>query len=356
MSATLLPTTLSGGYAHPGWYFQAQDAFAAGLFGPADLEEFCLDAVTVAVEDQKRAGLDVLCAGDVGRRDGPAGLFGRLAGLEPLPPNRRFGPGARDELRYQIVSEIACPAGLGLVDEFRYLRRIAGHEVKVGIPGPLTLAACIAPGGRYRTLLVLAEHLSLIVRQELIRLVEAGCRHVQVDEPALVAGAAAPADAVKLLNATVHGVEGAVLVNLGFSRAGGSTPAARRSYRHLFPAVLAIEASGLGLEFAGREMAEADLWLEYSPHQTLMAGVVDARNLYVETPDEIAARIRLLLRYVPEDKLTLAPDCGLAGLPRFAAFAKLANMVAAAVIVRGEIQAFNASRMEPAPGAASPMS
>jgi 5-methyltetrahydropteroyltriglutamate--homocysteine methyltransferase len=47
-------------------------------------------------------------------------------------------------------------------------------------------------------------------------------------------------------------------------------------------------------------------------------------------------RIKAALRYVPVEKVILAPDCGMKYLPRDVAFGKLQSMVAAAKILRNE--------------------
>ena len=57
----------------------------------------------------------------------------------------------------------------------------------------------------------------------------------------------------------------------------------------------------------------------------------------IETPDEVAARIRRALPHVPVERIIVAPDCGLKYLPRDVAFGKMQAMVAGAAIVRREI-------------------
>ncbi|MGH9651732.1 MAG: hypothetical protein ACRD3I_14870, partial [Terriglobales bacterium] len=51
----------------------------------------------------------------------------------------------------------------------------------------------------------------------------------------------------------------------------------------------------------------------------------------------IAERIRLLLKSVKPEKLSLVPDCGFSQTPRFLAFPKLRNLVQAAEMVRAEL-------------------
>lgn len=51
----------------------------------------------------------------------------------------------------------------------------------------------------------------------------------------------------------------------------------------------------------------------------------------------VANRIREGLRYVPADRLIVAPDCGMKYLPRETAYRKLRAMVLGAAIVREEL-------------------
>jgi 5-methyltetrahydropteroyltriglutamate--homocysteine methyltransferase len=56
-------------------------------------------------------------------------------------------------------------------------------------------------------------------------------------------------------------------------------------------------------------------------------GVIDVKSYYVESPEDVEERIRAALRYVPPERLSVAPDCGLSQTARWAALRKLANMV-----------------------------
>jgi 5-methyltetrahydropteroyltriglutamate--homocysteine methyltransferase len=61
---------------------------------------------------------------------------------------------------------------------------------------------------------------------------------------------------------------------------------------------------------------------------------VDVKSYYVETPEDVEERIRSCLRYVPPERLSVSPDCGLSQTARWAAQQKLANMVSGARQVR----------------------
>jgi 5-methyltetrahydropteroyltriglutamate--homocysteine methyltransferase len=86
-------TTVIGSYPFPGWLELA--SAHADAFGPDDREELARDAVTVAVADQVRAGLDVITDGEQGRYDFNLSFCAFLEGLElEHELRRRFGPPA----------------------------------------------------------------------------------------------------------------------------------------------------------------------------------------------------------------------------------------------------------------------
>jgi 5-methyltetrahydropteroyltriglutamate--homocysteine methyltransferase len=141
---------------------------------------------------------------------------------------------------------------------------------------------------------------------------------------------------VELFNATVAGVGARIGVHLCFGNYVGR-PVARRTYRPLFPHVLDLQADELALEFANRELAELELWRDFPSERVLAAGLVDVKNYYVETAEDVAARVRAALRYVAPERLVVVPDCGLSQTARWAARAKLRAMVAGTALVRREL-------------------
>ena len=68
-----------------------------------------------------------------------------------------------------------------------------------------------------------------------------------------------------------------------------------------------------------------------------MVGVIDLNDPAVDTPEDVAARIRRAMTQVPVEHIIVAPDCGLKYLPRDTAFGKMKAMVEGAAIVRGEV-------------------
>ncbi len=338
MDLPLLPTSVIGSYAWPAWLHVALWAAQRGELGPDDMRETQDDAVDMALRDQEDAGVDIVSDGEM-RRAGffTAAFYGFLTGLRELPPQRRIGVAGHDQREsYEAVEPITAPDGLGLLTEYNYVKQRTARPIKMPCPGPFTLAGRIKPGAVYTTRWEVAEALVPIINAELKALVAAGCTFIQIDEPSIAVRPDAPHAFVELFNATVAGVNAKIGLHLCFGNYVGR-PTAKRTYRPLFPHILDAHADQYALEFANRELAEIDLWREFPSEKELAAGLVDVKNYYIETPEDVAGRIRVALHYVAPEKLTIVPDCGFSQTARWAARAKLKAMVEGTRIVRREL-------------------
>lgn len=338
-----LQTTVIGSYPFPGWL-----EFASAhreQFGEADIEELRTDAVIAAVHDQLAAGLDVITDGEQTRYDFNLSFYGRLEGLDPRPAStRRFGPPAHDQRgKYGVTGQLRSQHGLGTVAEFKRLQEIAppGPVLKASVPGPYTLSGRINPGGTYKDRWDVTEALIPIVREELIQLVDCGCHEITLDEPSMscYAHREDPRRFVKIFAETVKPILGRcrLSTHLCFGNYKGRAVGPRQ-YAPLFPAFLELPVDEMHLEMASREFSEIEKIHEIAERGIDVAvGVIDVKNYYIESPDDVAQRVRLCLKYAPGEKLSFAPDCGLSQTARWAARQKLANMVSGVAIVRKEL-------------------
>jgi len=339
-----LRTSVIGSYPFPGWLEFASAHLDE--FGEADIEEMRTDAVIAAVHDQLHAGLDVITDGEQSRYDFNLSFYGRLEGIRatPITP-RRFGPPAHDQRgKYPITGTIVSKHGLGAVAEFKRLRKVApveGPVLKASVPGPYTLSGRIEPGGAYPSRWEVTDALIPIVRAELEQLVEAGCPEITLDEPSMSCYGYRedPQRFVKIFADTVKAVVGQcrLSTHLCFGNYKARAVAPRR-YAPLFPAFFELPVDEIHLEMASREFAEIDLIGEIAKRGIDVAvGIIDVKNYYVETPLDVAQRVRLCLKYAPASQLSFAPDCGLSQTARWAARQKLVNLVQGVAIVRKEL-------------------
>ena len=75
------------------------------------------------------------------------------------------------------------------------------------------------------------------------------------------------------------------------------------------------------------------------PYQELGAGVIDVKGFHPETPEEVADRIREVLKVWPADKLYVNPDCGFGWSPRYMCNGKIRALAAGARLIRKELGA-----------------
>lgn len=342
MQAVPVRTTVVGSYPFPGWLEFASSHLAD--FGKADIEEMIEDAVIAAVHDQTVAGLDVITDGEQTRLDFNLSFYGYIKGIQNNDSEtRRFGPPAHDQRgKHSIVAALEAPDGLGTVKEFNRLTKLApaGPTLKASIPGPYTLSGRLLPNKQYPDRFAVTEALLPLIRRELEMLVEAGCKEITVDEPSMSCYAYKEDTRrfVDIFNRTVQTVKGKTRLSthLCFGNFKGR-PVGFRSLRPMLPDFLDMTVDEVHIEMANREFSEIELLAPFAEKMDVAVGIIDVKNYYIETPDDVAERIRRCLKYIPAEKLAVAPDCGLSQTARWAARQKLVNMVKGAKQVRATL-------------------
>ncbi len=303
------------------------------------------DAVIAAIHDQVAAGLDVITDGEQTRLDFNLSFYGYLKGIkENTDELRKFGPAAHDQRgKNSIVETITAPNGLGVVKEFLRLQRLApsGPVLKASVPGPYTLSGRLLPNGKYPDRYAITEALLPLVRKELEDVVAAGCKEITVDEPSMSCYAYREDTKrfVDIFNRTVGSIYGKcrLSTHLCFGNFKGR-PVGFRSIKPMLPDFLNLKVDEVHVEMANREFAEVELLKEFAQKMDVAVGIIDVKNYYIETVDDVAERIKKCLQYVPAEKLAVAPDCGLSQTARWASKQKLVNMVLGAKKVRQSLQ------------------
>jgi 5-methyltetrahydropteroyltriglutamate--homocysteine methyltransferase len=218
------------------------------------------------------------------------------------------------------------------VNDLKFLRAHTDRTVKITVPGPFTMAQQ-AQNDYYPSREAAAFGYAEAVNDEVRDLFEAGADIVQLDEPYLQAR---PEEArsygVAVLNRALQGITGTTAVHVCFGYAAiiHDRPEGYSFLPELATArcdQVSIETAQSGLDCS--VLAGLD-------GKTIILGVLDLNDAAVETPAQIAGRVRRALPYVPAERLVLAPDCGMKYLPRDSAAGKLAAMAGAAAQLRAE--------------------
>jgi 5-methyltetrahydropteroyltriglutamate--homocysteine methyltransferase len=341
---TPLRTSLVGSYPQPDWLID-RDALQHRLpprvrakelwrIDPAYLEEAWDDAVLVAIRDQERVGLDILTDGEM-RRESYSNFFATaLEGVDIDNPGTTADRKGNPTPVPRIVGPIRR-RGPVQVEDLRFLRANTDRLVKMTVPGPFTMAQQ-AQNDHYEHEEEAAFAYADAVREEILDLFAAGADIVQIDEPWMEARPeAARRYAVETVARALDGVEGTTALHICFGYPS-FVPDHRPKYEFL------AELAAAPVDQISIETAQAGLDVEVLGEltgKTIILGVLALDSNDVETPEEVAERLRRALPYKSVDELVAAPDCGMKYLSREAAFGKLQALVAGARLVREEAAA-----------------
>jgi 5-methyltetrahydropteroyltriglutamate--homocysteine methyltransferase len=338
----ILPTTVIGSFAVPEWLGQLKNDYYQRRISARQLGEIMDMATKAAMVDQATAGLDIISDGELRRDNDVDYVLPRLPGVHVVQPSKSDYLDYLDATVDAPLPEPGAPGGsgpshqgLGIADDFRFARQLTGLPLKVSMTGPFSLSRRMRGNG-YPDQGDLVRALARDLHAEATDLAAAGARVLQIDEPFLAGYPEQATLAIEAVNIVtdVPGVTWVLHVCYGNRYA---RPLWEGHYDFLFPAVKEARIDQLALEFARRGDEELALLERYGWDRGLGLGVIDVKSEQVETAQEVAARIRRGLRYVPPERLAVNPDCGLRGLTGDAARAKLAALVAGAAQVRSEL-------------------
>ncbi|MET3726088.1 methionine synthase [Sphingomonas trueperi] len=340
---TLLPTTTAGSLPKPSWLAEPET-----LWSPWKLEGEALiagkqDALRLAVDDQRQAGIDILGDGEQTRQYFVTTFIEHLDGVdfekrETVRIRNRY-----DASVPSVVGAVSRPKSV-FVDDARFLRAQTDQPIKWTLPGPMTMIDTLYDA-HYRSREKLAWEFARILNEEARELEAAGVDIIQFDEPAFnvffeeandwgIATLERAAEGLKAETA-VHICYGyGIKANTEWKKTLGSE---WRQYEATFPNLRKSKIDIISLECQNSRVP-MDL-IALIRGKKVMVGAIDVATNIVETPEEVAATLRSALRFVDADKLYPATNCGMAPLSRDVARGKLKALGAGAEIIRKELAA-----------------
>ncbi len=248
---------------------------SAGLSGVLD------ESTRWAIGELDWVGVDVVNDGQV-RWDDMLAPFARAwEGCDRGPLERFYDNNTY--FRQPVITGPITTDGRTLVRDFEFARGVARGQLKAAVCGPLTFAT-LAEDRHYHSLEDRTLAVADAIAAEIRGLGAAGATLVDVEEPALVA--------------------------------------------HPEHFLAAFPVAQIGIDVRSRETHVLDKL--NALRQTVVLGIVDARNTRVETEGELVRLIDAALKRIPAEYLWLAPTTGLEYLPHAVAVNKLRALVTAA--------------------------
>ena len=343
MATKLFPCTLVGSYSQPDWLIDKQKL--AGRFPPRVrakelwridepfLREAHDDATRIAIQDQERAGIDIITDGEIRRESYSNHFATALDGIDLVNHGVALDRSGEPNPVPRVVGPIQRRNAVG-VSDVRFLKAHSQRQIKITVPGPFTMSQQ-AQNDFYATPRECALAYAAAVNEEIKDLFKAGADVVQIDEPYMQARPEAAREyGIEVLNRALQGVNGRTCVHICFGYA--AIIHTRPEGYSFLPELSATTCNQISIETAQSNL-DCSI-LKQLPDKEIMLGVINLADHNIETPETIRERVKRALEYVGADRITLAPDCGMKYLPRDVAFGKLKSMCTAAEMLRSELQ------------------
>ncbi len=322
MSDRILPTTVVGSYPKPEWLNYLIRECSEGSLPDGVMESAYFDSIKAVVKDHELAGVDILWDGEMRREEMTSYFAEHIDGFTIYGDVRVWGnnyyrkPSIVDELSYR--DELT-------VSDYRNLRGLTEHDIKVPITGPYTIVDW-SFNEYYRTKEDAVYALAEVINQELKALVKAGASFIQIDDPAI----STHVDEIETARNSVEIATRGVKAYTGLHICYGD-------YSKLYPQILDFSVDQLDFELANKSFQDIAIFREHDFTKDIGFGCVDVHTGRIESVDEIKENIRKAFEIVEPKKVYVDPDCGLKLLSSQTAFQKLSNMCAAARELRGEL-------------------
>ena len=337
----LFPTTLVGSYPQPEWLIDRKKL--AGRFPPRVrakelwrvpeqyLAEAQDDATLLAIRAQEQAGLDIITDGEI-RRESYSNRFATaLEGVDIDNPGTALDRSGHPNPVPRITGRIRRKHAVE-VEDLRFLKRHTSKQTKITVPGPFTMSQQ-AQNDFYKSPAEAAMDYAVAVNEEIRDLFAAGADVVQIDEPYMQARPEPAREyGLKALNRALEGISGTTAVHICFGYA--AIIHARPSGYSFLPELAGSPVRQISIETAQSNLDTSVL--QKLPGKKIMVGCIDLSDMKVETPQQVADRLRRALKHVKAEDVIVAPDCGMKYLPREVAFAKMKAMVEGAKLLRRE--------------------
>ena len=342
-------TAIVGSYPKPRYIYRQNgrsllDSFGFSFdrlqkeLGQAEFARLLDKAALEAIKDQNRAGIDIVTDGEERRGHYVLHIVNKLEGIDACnrkPISMRAGTAQQDAPR--VIGKIKHKKAM-VLDEFLFTKKHAKGVAKIGLPGPSTVADCVADEYYQGDRKQLAFDYANAIHHEVAALITAGCRIIQFDDPVLLRyPAAAQAWGLQALERCFAGLEDQATFVVHICRGYPNKPLERKGISYKanqdYYGDILTWLSGSKLDVVSIEGAASKLdvsILSAIGKKTVMLGVVDVGENEVESVESLVARASEALRYLPKEQLILAPDCGMLELTHASARKKLTNLSLAA--------------------------
>jgi 5-methyltetrahydropteroyltriglutamate--homocysteine methyltransferase len=318
----LLPTTSVGSFPKPPYLTKGRTERKRGKISERDLTDLEDRATKEWLTFQEQIGMDILVDGEMYRGDMVAYFAENIPGFDPGGLVRSYGnrfyfkPIIKDRLKYP---------GPITVEWWKRAQSLTDKPIKGMLTGPYTIMDWSFNEyypDRASATLALAE----LIREEVRELIKAGCKIVQIDEPAISVRPEELEIARQGLEKVTSGQKAYFITHICYG-----------AFEKIYPEMLNLPVQNFDLEMSNSNLDMLELIRKHPFTKDITFGVVDVHSHLIEDVDTIKSRITRALEYIPRDAVWIDPDCGLKTRTVEEARAKLGNIQEAVKAVRAKL-------------------
>jgi 5-methyltetrahydropteroyltriglutamate--homocysteine methyltransferase len=263
--------------------------------------------------------VDVLVDGEMYRGDMVAYFAERLPGFTEGGLVRAYGN--RYYHKPIVTGEVSWP-GPVTVDWWRYAQSLTKKPVKGMLTGAYTIMDW-SFNEHYTDRRATAMALAGVIRKEVEALIAAGCKIIQIDEPALSVRPEELPIAIEAMEATTKDLTAYFI-----------THACYGAFEQIYPGMLDLAVDNFDLEMSNNDLGLLDVFRREPFTKDISFGVVDVHTHAMEKEDAVRRRVEQALTILSKDQIWVDPDCGLKTRTVDEAIEKLRLCVAAAEAFR----------------------
>ena len=292
----VFPTTSVGSFPKPDYLLKARADFNKGKITQEQLTELERKATAFWIDEQEKLGVDVFVDGEQYRGDMVAYFAERMPGFTEGGLVRSYGN--RYYHKPIITGEVQWP-GPVTVDWWKYAQSLTKKPVKGMLTGAYTIMDW-SFNEFYPDRKATAMALAGVIRKEVEALIAAGCKIIQIDEPALSVRPEELAIATEAMEKTTQGLDAYFI-----------THACYGAFEYIYPGMLNLAVDNFDLEMSNSDLDLLELFRRYPFTKDISFGVVDVHSHVIEDVPAVRKRIEQALTILPKEGVWVDPDCGL---------------------------------------------
>jgi len=315
----MLQTSTVGSFPKPPELLAARAQARRGEITQKQLDEKAREATAFWMKQQEDIGLDILVDGEMYRGDMVAYFAEHFKGFKEGGLVRSYGN--RYYHKPIVTGEVRWPGAI-TVDWWKYAQSLTSKPVKGMLTGPYTIMDW-SFNEHYPNRRAVAMAIARELRKEVEALIKAGCKIIQIDEPALSVRPEELQVAIDAMAVVTKGLPAYFLTHVCYG-----------AFEFIYPRMLEMPVENFDLELSNSELDLLKMFSKHKFTKDISFGVYDVHSHKVDAPEVIKRRIAKALEVLKPEQIWIDPDCGLKTRTVDEAVAQLKSMQQATNEVR----------------------